>query len=230
MNAQALPALRAREMRLISNRKYTTLLAQTAPARSDVRGHAQQSALVCLTPDQPTTELRSSYTRVARAFLLPSRPSALGSPRSDGTLFAPVQPCRSRPKRRRQSAAIAWQFLALKVRCAGTGANIVQCRACRVEMRLMQVVVGDTMRWAPCIERQIFKCPTCSHEARQVVFGALPISTSGVATRPQIDAITVRTQRPSEAQLAAKLSSRQPRDVAATAKASAWARAVEKAP
>jgi hypothetical protein len=92
----------------------------------------------------------------------------------------------------------------------------------------MQVVVGDTMRWAPPIERQIFKCPACSHEARQVVFGALPISTSGVATRPQIDAITVRTQSPSEAQLGAKFSSRQPRDVAATAKASAWERAVEK--
>jgi hypothetical protein len=95
-------------------------------------------------------------------------------------------------------------------------------------MHLMQVIMGDTMRWAPPIERHIFKCSGCSHVARQVVFGALPISTSGATTRAQSGAIEVRTQRLAEPQLAAKLGSRQPRDIAATAKASAWARAVEK--
>jgi hypothetical protein len=95
-------------------------------------------------------------------------------------------------------------------------------------MRLMEVIVGDAMRWAPAIERQIFKCSACPHVTRRLVFGALPISTSGAITRPQAGAIRVRTERPAEPQFAAKLNSRQPRDVAATAKASAWARAVEK--
>lgn len=104
----------------------------------------------------------------------------------------------------------------------------MRCRACGAELRLMQVIVGDTMRWAPPIERHIFKCAGCLHVAQHVVFGALPISTSGATTHPQSGAIRVRTQRLAEPQLAAKLSSRQPRDVAATAKASAWAQAVEK--
>jgi hypothetical protein len=90
----------------------------------------------------------------------------------------------------------------------------------------MQVIVGDALRWAPPIERQTFKCSACSHVAQRLVLGALPISTSGTTTRPQLGAIRVRAQRPSEPQLAAKLSS--PRDVAAAAKVSAWARAVEK--
>jgi hypothetical protein len=90
----------------------------------------------------------------------------------------------------------------------------------------MQVVVGDTMRWAPPIERRIFKCAACSHVTRQVVFGALPISTSAVTTRPQTDT-RVGTQSRFEAQLVLKLSSSHPRDVAAGAKM-AWARAVEK--
>ena len=96
----------------------------------------------------------------------------------------------------------------------------MQCRACGAEMRLMQVVVGDAMHWAPPIERQMFKCSACPHVARRLVFGALPVSTSGAITHPQAGAIRVRTQRLAEPQLAAKLSSRQPRDVAA-AKASA---------
>jgi hypothetical protein len=88
----------------------------------------------------------------------------------------------------------------------------------------MQVVVGDTMRPAPSIERHIFKCPACPHEARRLVFGTLPI----LATHSEAGAITVRTQRLAEPQLAANLSDIQPIDVAATSKASAWARAVEK--
>jgi hypothetical protein len=95
-------------------------------------------------------------------------------------------------------------------------------------MRLIQVIVGDALRWAPSIERQIYKCSACPHVARRLMFGALPISTSGAITRPQAGAIRVRTERLGEPQLPAKLSSRQPKDVAATAKASAWARAVEK--
>jgi hypothetical protein len=104
----------------------------------------------------------------------------------------------------------------------------MDCRACGAEMRLMQVIVGDTMRSAPPIERHMFRCSACPHEARRLVFGALPISTTDAITRPQAGAIRVRTQRPAKPQLAAKLGSGQPRDAAATAKASAWARAVEK--
>jgi hypothetical protein len=92
----------------------------------------------------------------------------------------------------------------------------------------MQVVVGDTMRWGPSIERQMFKCSACPQVAHRAVFGALPISTGGATTRPQSGAIRLQTPSAAEPQFAAKLNSRQPRDVAATAKASAWARAVEK--
>src|SRR5262245_18970504 len=100
----------------------------------------------------------------------------------------------------------------------------MRCRACGAETRLMEVFVGDALRWTPSIERQIFKCSACPHVTRRLVFGALPISTGGAITHPQTDVIRVPTQSPSEAQLAAKLSSNQPRHVSATAKASTWAR------
>jgi hypothetical protein len=103
-----------------------------------------------------------------------------------------------------------------------------KCRACGAEMRLIQVIVGDALRWAPSIERQIYKCSACPHVARRLVFGALPISSNAATTLPKAGAIRVRAQRPAEPQLAAKLGSGQPRDAAAAAKASAWARAVEK--
>ena len=77
----------------------------------------------------------------------------------------------------------------------------MRCRACGGEMRLMQVTVGDTMRWAPPIERHIFKCAGCLHVVQHVVFGALPISTSGATTHPQSGAIRVRTQRLAEPQI-----------------------------
>jgi hypothetical protein len=105
----------------------------------------------------------------------------------------------------------------------------MDCRACGAEMRLMQVIVGGAMRSAPSIERHMFRCSACPHEARRLVFGALPISTTDAITRPPAGAIRVRAQTAAEPQLAPKLSSsKQPRDVGATAKASAWARAVEK--
>jgi hypothetical protein len=104
----------------------------------------------------------------------------------------------------------------------------MQCRACGAEMRLMQVIVGDALRWAPSIERQIFKCPACPYEAQRLGFGALPISTTDAITRPQAGAIRIRSQRAAEPPLTTKLSSRQPREIAPATKASAWARAVEK--
>jgi hypothetical protein len=112
--------------------------------------------------------------------------------------------------------------------CRGwLGASVMQCRACGAEMRLMQVIVGDALRWAPAIERQIFKCPTCPHVAQRLVFGALPISAS-VATHPDERAIKVRTQPRAEPRLTATLNGRQPAEIAAAARNSNWSRAVEK--
>jgi hypothetical protein len=112
--------------------------------------------------------------------------------------------------------------------CQGLGVRVMDCRACGAEMRLMQVIVGGAMRSAPSIERHMFRCSACPHEARRLVFGALPISTTDAITRPQAGAIRVRSQRAAEPPLTTKLSSRQPREIAPAAKASVWARAVEK--
>ena len=45
----------------------------------------------------------------------------------------------------------------------------MQCRACGAEMRLMQFVLGDTTGRVPAIERQDFKCSACPQVARRLV-------------------------------------------------------------
>jgi hypothetical protein len=104
----------------------------------------------------------------------------------------------------------------------------MRCAACGAEMRLMQVIVGDPLRWAPSIERQIFKCPTCPHVAKRLVFGALPISANVATTHPDEPAIKVRAQPSAEPRLTATLNGRQPAEIAAAARNSTWSRAVEK--
>ena len=112
--------------------------------------------------------------------------------------------------------------------CGDLGVTVMRCRACGAEMRLMQVIVGEALRWAPSIERQIFKCPTCPHVAQRVVFGALPISASGAATHPDERVIKVRAQPTAEPRLTETLNGRQPAEITAMARNSAWSRAVEK--
>ena len=108
------------------------------------------------------------------------------------------------------------------------GVSVMWCAACGAEMRLMQVIVGDPLRWAPSIERQLFKCPTCPHVSQRLAFGALPISANVATTRPEERVIKVRAQPSAEPRLTATLNGRQPAEIAAAARNSAWSRAVEK--
>jgi hypothetical protein len=60
----------------------------------------------------------------------------------------------------------------------------MQCPACGAEMLLVQVVLDDTTRQAPAIERQVFKCAACPQVARRLLFSVPLASTnaSSVAT------------------------------------------------
>jgi uncharacterized Zn finger protein len=58
----------------------------------------------------------------------------------------------------------------------------MKCPACGAEMHLMQVVLDDTMRHAPAIEHQVFKCTACPQVARRLLFSVPLISTNSVTT------------------------------------------------
>ena len=58
----------------------------------------------------------------------------------------------------------------------------MNCPACGAEMHLMQVVLDDTLRHAPAVERHVFKCPACAQIARRLVFSVPLGSTNSVTT------------------------------------------------
>jgi hypothetical protein len=96
-------------------------------------------------------------------------------------------------------------------------------------LRLREVVLGDTMRRAPA--RQLFKCSVCQQVAQRLVFSHALVSADNLpfaTTHPKAGAIKFQTRRIAEPYMAEKLSSAQPAESAAVAKASAWEPAVEK--
>jgi hypothetical protein len=69
----------------------------------------------------------------------------------------------------------------------------MKCRACGAEMHLMQVVLDDTLRHAPAIERHVFKCSACPQEARRLLFNVPLGSTNSVTTtHPKAGALKLR--------------------------------------
>jgi hypothetical protein len=57
----------------------------------------------------------------------------------------------------------------------------MKCPACGAEMHLMQVVLDDTMRHAPAVERQVFKCAACPQVARRLLF-SVPLGSTNASS------------------------------------------------
>ena len=57
----------------------------------------------------------------------------------------------------------------------------MNCPACGAEMHLMQVVLDDTLRHAPAIERHVFKCAACPQMARRLLF-SVPLGSTDASS------------------------------------------------
>jgi hypothetical protein len=68
----------------------------------------------------------------------------------------------------------------------------MKCPACGAEMHLVQVVLGDTTRQAPAIERQVFKCSACPQMARRLLFSVPLVSTNSSVATPHLKASAIR--------------------------------------
>jgi hypothetical protein len=111
--------------------------------------------------------------------------------------------------------------------------SAMKCLACGAEMRLMDVRTDPTTPFG--IERRIFQCSSCRQSAQRLRFdrSRLPVTTSATMTHTNAPAIRLQGDC-SEPSSRAALVEEKPhsgivlKEEAGAARASAWARTVEK--